>query len=130
MMVKIGFGLFIILHGLVHLLYLGQSRRLFELQPGMAWPDGSWALSRFASDGTSRTLVALFLALAAFGFVTGGITFLAGLPWWRPLVAGSVLLSSAIYLLFWDGGWRNAHDQGAVGLLINVALLTAVLLTP
>jgi hypothetical protein len=27
------FGVFIVLHGLIHLLYFGQSRRLFELQP-------------------------------------------------------------------------------------------------
>ncbi len=31
-------GAFIVLHGLVHLLYAGQSRRLFELRPGMVWP--------------------------------------------------------------------------------------------
>jgi hypothetical protein len=128
MMVKIGFALFIILHGLVHLLYLGQSRRLFELQPGMEWPDGSWAVSRFAGDGTSRTMVAFFLGLVALGFVAGGVVLLAGLPWWRPLVAGSALLSSVIYLFFWDGKWQNAQDQGAIGLLINVALVMAVFL--
>jgi len=38
-MIKIGIALFLILHGLVHLLYLGQSRCLFELQPDMEWPD-------------------------------------------------------------------------------------------
>jgi hypothetical protein len=128
MMVKIGFALFIILHGLVHLLYLGQSRRLFEMQPGMEWPDGSWAVSRIVGDGTSRTMVAFFLGLVALGFVAGGVALLAGLSWWRTLVAGSALLSSAIYLLFWDGAWKNAQDQGAIGLLFNLALLTAVFL--
>ena len=34
-MLTILFGIFLILHGLVHLLYAGQSSRLFELQPGM-----------------------------------------------------------------------------------------------
>lgn len=38
-------GIFLILHALVHLLYAGQSRRFFELRPGMTWPDGSWAFS-------------------------------------------------------------------------------------
>ena len=32
------FGVFIVLHGLVHLLYFGQSARYFELKPGMVWP--------------------------------------------------------------------------------------------
>jgi hypothetical protein len=42
-------GLFLILHGLVHLLYLGQSARLFELRSGMVWPDHSWAFAWLAS---------------------------------------------------------------------------------
>ena len=43
-MLRFILSVFIVLHGLVHLLYFGQSRRLFELQPGMAWPE-SWRLS-------------------------------------------------------------------------------------
>ncbi len=35
-------GVFLILHGLVHLLYAGQALRYFELRPGMTWPDASW----------------------------------------------------------------------------------------
>jgi hypothetical protein len=31
-------GIFFLLHGLVHLLYAGQSLRFFELRPGMTWP--------------------------------------------------------------------------------------------
>jgi hypothetical protein len=31
-------GIFLILHGLVHLLYYGQSARRFELAPGLTWP--------------------------------------------------------------------------------------------
>jgi hypothetical protein len=34
-MLRFIIGVFIVLHGLVHLLYFGHSRRLFELQPGM-----------------------------------------------------------------------------------------------
>ncbi len=45
-MVRILFGIFIVLHGLVHLLYFGQSARYFELQPGMVWPNGSWVVSK------------------------------------------------------------------------------------
>ena len=50
-MATVIFGVFLMLHGLVHLLYLGQSQRFFELQPGMTWPDGpgrsrdSWAMA-------------------------------------------------------------------------------------
>ena len=38
--------LFLFLHGMVHLLYAGHSLRLFELRPGLSWPDSSWAFSR------------------------------------------------------------------------------------
>jgi hypothetical protein len=121
------FGAFIVLHGLVHLLYLGQSRRIFELQPGMAWPDGSWAFSRILGDETARLLASLFLALAALGFVAGGAGLLTGQPWWRPLVVGAAAFSAVIYLLFWDGGWQDVDDKGAIGLLLDVAILAAVL---
>ena len=127
-MIKIGIALFLILHGLVHLLYLGQSRRLFELQPGMEWPDGSWAFSPIFAAETARSLAALFLALAALGYVAGGAALLAGLSWWWPLLATSALFSSAIYLLCWNGVWHCAQEQGAIGLLINVIIITAVLL--
>jgi hypothetical protein len=55
-MVRILFGVFVLLHGLVHLLYLGQSARYFELQPGLAWPDGSWAIYLLAWDGRVQRL--------------------------------------------------------------------------
>jgi hypothetical protein len=35
LLLSVIFGIFITLHGLVHLLYSGQSVRLFELQTGM-----------------------------------------------------------------------------------------------
>lgn len=41
-MLRIIVGVFIVLHGLVRLLYFGQSQRFFKLKPGLVWPDGSW----------------------------------------------------------------------------------------
>jgi len=66
------FGAFLVLHGLVHLLYFGQSRKLLELQPGPTWPDGSWAFSRLLGDETTRLLASIACLLAAVGFVVGG----------------------------------------------------------
>jgi hypothetical protein len=40
LMLRLAFSVFIVLHGLVYLLYFGQSRKFFELQPGLLWPDG------------------------------------------------------------------------------------------
>jgi hypothetical protein len=122
------FGAFTVLHGLVHLLYFGQSRRLFELRPGMVWPDGSWAFSKLLGDGATRLLASISYVLAAIGFVAGGIGILVGQAWWRPVVVGSAAFSAVIVLLFWDGKMRKLDDQGLIALLINVAILLAVLI--
>lgn len=121
-------GVFIVLHGLVHLLYFGQSQRLFELQPGMVWPDGSWLFSRLLGNGASRSLASIACLLAALGFVAGGTAILLGQSWWRPVVVAAALFSTAIYILFWDGGLQKLPDQGVIAILINLAILFAVLI--
>ena len=120
-------GVFIVLHGLVHLLYFGQSRRLFELQAGMVWPDGSWAF-KLLGEGATRWLAGSACILAALGFVAGGIAILTGQSWWRPAVVGAAVFSAAIFVLFWDGGLQKLADQGAIAILINLAILLAVLI--
>ena len=47
-MIRVLAGVFLALQGAVHLLYLGPSARLFELQPGTIRPEGSWAHSASA----------------------------------------------------------------------------------
>jgi hypothetical protein len=127
-MIRIGFGIFVALHGLVHLLYLGHSARAFELQPGLAWPDGSLAFSRLLGNGGTRSLASVLLAVAAVAFLAGGAGLLAKQAWWRVAVAGAAVFSAVIYLLLWDGGLQKLADKGGVGLVINVAILAVVLL--
>jgi hypothetical protein len=127
-MLEFVIGVFLVLHGLVHLLYFGQSRRLFELQPGMAWPDGSWMFSKLLGDGATRWLAGISCVLAAAGFVAGGIGIFLGQAWWRPLVVGSAALSAAIFVLFWDGKLQKLANKGAIAILINGAILVAVLI--
>jgi hypothetical protein len=127
-MLRLVVGVFLVLHGLVHLLYFGQSRRLFELQPGMAWPEGSWAFSKLFGDGATRWLASISCVLAAIGFVVGGIGIFAGQAWWRPVVVGSAAFSAAIFVLFWDGKLQKLANKGAIAILINGAILVAVLI--
>ena len=127
-MLRFIIGVFIVLHGLVHLLYFGQSWRLFELQPGLVWPDGSWAFSRLLGDGTARTLASIALVIAAIGFVAGGAGIFVKQAWWRPLVVSAAAFSTVIYILFWDGVAQHLDNKGAIGILINVAILAAVLI--
>lgn len=127
-MINILFGIFFVLHGLVHMLYFGQSSRFFELQPGMVWPDGSWAFSRLLGEAGARNLASVLLALAALGFVIGGIGIFAKQVWWRPAVVTVAVFSSVVYLLFWDGGWGHLDNKGGVGILINLVILAALLI--
>jgi hypothetical protein len=121
-------GVFFVLHGLVHLLYFGQSARYFELKPGMVWPDGSWTFSRLLGNEAARNLASISLLLAAIGLVVGGIGIFMDQVWWRPVVVGVAAFSSVVYILFWNGRMQNLDGQGVVGLLINVAILLAVLI--
>lgn len=49
-------GVVLVLHGLVHLLYAGHSLGFFELQAGLRWPEGSWAVSKLCEDEAARSL--------------------------------------------------------------------------
>lgn len=126
-MLSILFGVFVVLHGLVHLLYFGQSRRLYELQPGMVWPDGSWAWSQFLGIESLRLMASVFCILGAVGFVAGGIGMLLRQTWWRPIIVGVAAFSSVFYILLWDGKLRGLDDQGGIGLIINVVVIVLVL---
>jgi uncharacterized membrane protein YphA (DoxX/SURF4 family) len=127
-MIRILFGVFFVLHGLVHMLYFGQSARYFELQPGMPWPDGSWAFSRFLGNATTRNLASILLILAAVGFVAGGAGIFLKQAWWRPAIVTAAAFSVVIYFLFWDGGLQHLDNKGGIGILINLAILSATLL--
>ena len=121
-------GIFFVLHGLVHLLYTGQSTKLFQLQPGMTWPDGSWAFSRLLGDELVRSVAGVSCVLAAMGFVAGGIAIFAAQAWWRPVVIGSAAFSALIYILLWDGQLNALANKGLFAIIINFAVLAAVLI--
>jgi hypothetical protein len=121
-------GVFIVLHGLVHLLYFGQSAKFFELQPGMVWPEGSWLFSKLMGGDATRLMAGVCCILAAIGFVAGGAAILLGQSWWRPVVAGTSAFSTVLCVLFWDGKMQRLDNQGAIAVLINAAILVAVLI--
>ena len=121
------FGIFLIGHGLVHLLYAGQSWRLFELRPGMTWPDGSWLFTKFLRNESTRLLACICLVLAALGFAAGGLGLLCRWDWWRYSTVFSSAFSALTFLMFWNGQFQAVDDQGGVGVLINLAILFVIL---
>jgi hypothetical protein len=127
-MFRIMFGLFIVLHGLVHLLYFGQSAGYFELKPGMIWPNGSWAFSRLLGNEATGNLASVALVLVAFGLIVGGAGIFASQAWWRPVLIGAAAFSSIVYIFLWNGRMQNLDAQGVIGILIDIAILVAVLI--
>ena len=117
----------LVLHGLVHMLYLGHVRGLFELQPGMAWPSGSWVLSSWMTPSWISGLSGALLPVAAAAFAAAGVALLASQAWWRPLAVGAAGLSTILYVLMWDGTSLHLDNQGAFGVLINLTLLGLLL---
>jgi hypothetical protein len=73
-------------------------------------------------------VAAIACGLAAIGFVAGGVGILVGQGWWRPLVVGVAAFSAVVFVLFWDGKVHKLDGQGGIGLLIDSALLVAVLI--
>lgn len=117
------FALFILLHGLVHILYFGQNQRYFELRRGMTWPDQSWLLSRSLKVRSVRLVCSSLCLLSAAAFAAAAICLFFGIPW-----AGNAILlasgfSTLVYLLCWNGKMQRLDDQGGIGVLINIAIL-------
>jgi hypothetical protein len=121
-------GLFLVPHGMVHLLYAGQSGRFFELRPGMTWPDGSWLFSRMLGDEVFRLLATVSLVLIALGYIAGGAGLSFRQEWWRPMTIGAAVFSSVLFILCWDGGFQALDAKGGVGVLIDLAVLTVILI--
>jgi hypothetical protein len=94
----------------------------------MLWPDGSWVFSRLLSSEAARNLASISLLLAAIGLIVGGIGIFMGRAWGQPLVVGAATFSSIVYIFFWNGRMQNLDAQGAVGILIDLAILLAVLI--
>ena len=129
MLLRTLIGVIIALHGLVYLLYAGQAWRMFELQPGMVWPDGSWAFSRLLGDAAVRSLAAVGCVLSAAGFAAGGIGLIAGAAWRCPVIIGSAVFATVLILLLWNGKAERLADQGMMAVWINLLILAAGLIT-
>ena len=121
-------GIFIILHGLVHVAYLGQSWRWFAMRPGMLWPDGSWFFSKITGEKRTRALAGVLSLLTTILFVIAGTGLLVDSSWWKGFTIASVTLSTFLYVLCWDGKMLKLNDKGGYGILINIALLILTLL--
>lgn len=124
---NIAVAIFLILHGLVHLLYLGQSMKWYELGKGMAWPENSWAFSRLFGNKTTRVIASVSCVLAALVFVGGGVLIFAKQPAWVWITVGAAAFSSLLMLLMWDGKMKELANKGLFAILINATIIVLLL---
>lgn len=124
---RLACSVLLVLHGLVHLVFVGQSLRRFELRPGMTWPDDSWALSGLLGERTTRLVAGVVMAFATVAFVAAGIALLLRQTSWQPIVVTAVASSTGAFILFWNGRSKGLPAQGAFAVLINAAIAVSVL---
>lgn len=122
-------GIFLILHGFVHLWYLVLAFGFVEYKPDMGWTGRSWIFSRIMGDSLIRSLAGVLFAIAALAFIISGIVFLAKSPWAQPMLLSSAILSSLIILFFWDGSMEYIVQKGVIGLLLNIVVILLVVLS-
>lgn len=125
-MLRTLFGIFVVLHGLVHVWYIVLAQRIVTFQPEMGWSGQSWAFTSLLGDPATRTLASIAYGVATVAFVVCGIGVLAQAGWWRPVFILAAVVSAVGIILFWDGGTSLLVPKGLLGLLLNVALLVAL----
>lgn len=121
------FGIFVILHGLVHIWYVVLSQNLVEFKPDMGWTGESWLFTNLLGGPITRLAASICYALAAILFVISGIALISQAHWWRSVIITSAVFSAIVILLFWDGNSQLLIQKGILGLLINIGILFLVL---
>ena len=121
-------GLFLILHGLVHLWLFTLSQRLIEFKPEMGWSGKSWLLTGLLGDSTTRLLASILFVVAAVAFVLSGVTIFLRSDWWWSMLLGASIVSAVTLFLFWDGSVDLIIQKGLIGFFISLVIFLVLLL--
>lgn len=116
-MLQVIFGIFLILHGLVHLLWFVVPWQITEVD-GLPYSTTIIA-GRIDLGGSGIRFVGLLWILGTIAFVAAGIGLLLSAPWWWALTIGAAIYSLFLCLLGWS--------ESKWGALINV-IISAVLI--
>lgn len=99
-MMKYFLRIFYILHGLVHLLYMGHGLKYFELEKGFTWPNNSKFPANIFSLQTNRIIASVLCIIAAISFIVSGICFMMGHSWHNQEVIVAVITSTILFVTF------------------------------
>jgi len=117
-MVRIVAGLFLIAHGLVHLLYLAPRP---EGDPNYPFvPEGRWFSRAVGLQPSAAKAIAGTLAIScAVAFVISGIALLANAELWESAAVVGSVISLVLMLLFF-------HPWLLLGIAIDTAIVASV----
>ena len=86
----------------------------------------SWLLTDLVGDGGSRVLAGALWLAPTVGFVVAAAGLLGDESWWRPLAAGSAVLSLLAVALFWEALPLGSRiGCVAVDLIVLAGLVSA-----
>ncbi|NJC96787.1 MAG: hypothetical protein C3F07_07950 [Anaerolineales bacterium] len=119
-------GVFLLLHGLVHMWYVTLSQGWVEYQADMGWTGKSWLLTNLLGDGATHTLATVFYSLSTLIFLVASAGLIAIQTWNRPWLLAASIVSSVTILVLWDGHFDLLVQKGLLGLLINVGILVTI----
>ncbi|HSM23670.1 MAG TPA: hypothetical protein VK856_02280 [Anaerolineaceae bacterium] len=125
---QIVFGIFLILHGLVHMWYVVLSQGWVEFQSEMGWTGISWLLTGTIGNKLTHILASISYSVAAVVFVISAVGLFTKQEWTRTSTIAASLISIFAILLFWDGKLNQLVERGLLGLLISIGILVAAVI--
>jgi hypothetical protein len=103
-------------HGLIHLMGFvayWPLAAVAELPYKTAVAGGAWDVG-----AVGMKIFGVLWLIVALGFVAAVGGFFFGLSWWRPLLVGTSLVSTAIIALDWAPAFRGAYVNVAIVILV------------
>ena len=118
-MLRIVAGLFLIAHGLVHLLYFApppEDDPRYPFVPGDRW----FARALGLQTGTAKAVAGTIAVICAIAFAVSGIALLANAAVWEPAAVIGSGISVVLFALFF-------HRWLVFGIAIDLAIIASVL---
>ncbi len=120
------YTLFVLVHGLVHMVYVSFAQGWVVPETGNDWIGTSWLLSGSLGEQGTRNLGSVVFGAITALFVVSAIGLGFRQAWSVNWLVVTAVASSLSLMLFWDGKWVALSEKGIIGLMINIALLVGI----
>jgi len=118
------YTIFVLLHGLVHMLFPSIAQGWVPAPPKAGDFTGtSWLFTRFLGEPGTRSLGTAAFSLVTLMFIIAAIGLAFRQDWATAWVAASAIASSLVVILMWDGRLQALDEKGFIGVLISIGLL-------